>query len=335
MVMHKTLKKRLNLLGAVAMSLFISESVWAQEMTLKFAGVHPADHYGTQLMQDIKVDIEGADVGLKLQLFPSGQLGSGEELLDDAVRGNIDLVNSFIYPNRDRRLEVISLPFLVSSAEEIDTIYRNDDSAFNQLLSEAFTSLGLEFFKIVPEGFIGVVATKKPDNYATTADKNINIRVWGSQIGKATVEAIGYNATTMNWGEVFAALQSGVVDGAICCTAQTAYTAFAVSDIGKYYIPYNAVVETSAYYASSKTWAKLNDEQKVVVSAAFTKAANKFADWALANETEFTNKLIESGYEVLTLTDEERAAIAEQVKVEVWPLAAELLGEDVMKRLVE
>ena len=40
----------------------------------------------------------------------------------------------------------------------------------------------------------------------------------------------------MNWAEVFAAIQAGTVDGAICCTAQSTYTVFAQSDVGKYFI---------------------------------------------------------------------------------------------------
>ena len=57
----------------------------------------------------------------------------------------------------------------------------------------------------------------------------------------------------MNWAEVFAAIQAGTVDGAICCTAQSTYTVFAQSDVGKYFIPYNAFVEASTYDVSKKS----------------------------------------------------------------------------------
>ena len=115
-------------------------------------------------------------------------------------------------------------------------------------MSETLDKLNLKLLGNVAEGFIGVVSTKKPDNYATTGPKNIHIRVWGSQVAKAATESIGYRTTTMNWAEVFAAIQAGTVDGAICCTAQSTYTVFAQSDIGKYFIPYNAFVEASTYY---------------------------------------------------------------------------------------
>ncbi len=314
-------------------AMLIAGNVMAEDMTLKFAGVHPVNHYGNTVMEQIKTEIEAADVGLTIQLFPAGQLGSGEELLDDALRGNIDLVHSYLYPNRASQIEVISLPYLAATNADIETVYLDQDSAFNQILNEAFTGLGLELFSTVPEGFIGVVANEEPEDYAAIGDKGINIRVWGSQLAKSTVETIGFRATTMNWGEVFAALQSGAVDGAICCTAQTAYTTFAQSDVGKYFIPYNAVVEVTAYYASGRTWKKLNDEQKAVITSAFKNAATDFAEHALSQEAEFAAKLTEAGYSVLELSDEQREAIAAAVREKVWPQAETLVGAENLQRL--
>ena len=77
----------------------------------------------------------------------------------------------------------------------------------------------------------------------------------------------------MNWAEVFAAIQAGTVDGAICCTAQSTYTVFALSDVGKYFIPYNAFVEASTYDASKKSWEKLDEKQQTAVQAAVDRAA--------------------------------------------------------------
>ena len=49
----------------------------------------------------------------------------------------------------------------------------------------------------------------------------------------------------------------------LCCTAQGTYTVFAARGIGKYYIPYNAFVEATTYYAS----------QRAAVQAAVDRAA--------------------------------------------------------------
>jgi len=306
----------------------------AADMRLKLAGVVPVEHFGNDILKQIEADIEGADVGLSVTLFEAGQLGSGEELFEDAARGNVDLVHSVIYAHRDPVLEINSLPYLVSSFDEMENIYLNKDSAFNEIFGERLEGLGLKLLANAPEGFIGVVAESLPENATSVGDKGVNIRVWSSQVIKNTVEAMGFNATTMNWGEVFPAIQSGVVDGAICCTAQLAYSAFATSDVGKYFIPYGAVVENTTYYASMETWEEMNDEQRAAVQTAFDKAAQSYFAEAKANEAGYIDKLTETGYEVVEVSDAERSAIAETVRKDVWPGIAEIVGQDVIDRLM-
>ncbi len=307
----------------------------AADMRLKLAGVVPSEHFGNEILEQVVEDIESADVGLSVTLFPAGQLGSGEELFEDAARGNVDLVHSVIYAHRDPVLEINSLPYLVSSFDEMEAIYLNSDSNFNQIFAERLEGLGLKLLANAPEGFIGVVAESEPDNPTTLGDKGMNIRVWSSQVIKKTVETMGFNATTMNWGEVFPAIQAGTVDGAICCTAQLAYTAFATSDVGNFFIPYGAVVENTTYYASLDTWQEMNDEQREAVQSAFDKAAQNYFEFARNNEAEYLSKLKEEGYQVIEISDEDRAAIAEGVRAEVWPEIAGMVGQDVMDRLME
>lgn len=317
--------------AAIALSAVAAE---AADMRLKLAGVVPVDHFGNEILKQVVEDIESADVGLSVTLFEAGQLGSGEALFEDAARGNVDLVHSVIYAHRDPVLEINSLPYLVSSFDEMENIYLNPESSFNKIFGERLEMLDLKLLANAPEGFIGVVAETEPQNATTTGDKGMNIRVWSSQVIKSTVEAMGFNATTMNWGEVFPAIQAGTVDGAICCTAQLAYTAFATSDVGNYFIPYGAVVENTTYYASLDTWNEMTDEQREVVQAAFDKAAQNYFEFAKKNEADYIAKLKESGYEVIEISDEERADIAATVRETVWPGIAEIVGEDVMDELM-
>lgn len=325
-----------SILGAFAGLVFgacLATGTYAADMTLKLAGVVPVEHFGNKVLEGIKTDIEAANVGLTVKFYPAGQLGSGEELLEDTIRGNVDIVHAFVYAHKDPVLDINSLPFLVSSWDEMEKVYGSKSSEYSKIMTEVLDRLGLVFLGNVVEGPIGVVSTKKPDNFATTGPKNLNIRVWSSNVAKAATESIGYNTTTMNWAEVFAAVQAGTVDGAICCTAQLAFTNFAQSDVGKYFIPYNAFVEASTYYASKKTWAKMNDEQRMAVQVAIDKAAAAFTKFARENDDGYIAKLREAGWEVLDLTDEQRGALAEHIKAEVWPEVEKTVGKDIIDRL--
>lgn len=317
--------------GALALSL--ATAATAKDMRLKFAGTLPVEHQGTKIMEQIAEEIEAADVGLKVSVFPANQLGSGEELLEDAIRGNIDFVMGFIYSHKDPVFEINSIPYLVSSWDEMEATVRNKDSAFNQIIAERLENLGLHFITNNPEGFSNLVSEVKPDDWAGVGPKGMNTRVWSSNAVKDTMEAIGYNTTTMAYAEIFAAVQSGVVDGAICCTKQSADKIFATSGVGKYFVDYNAFMELSTFYGSAETWEEMTDEQKAVVQAAFDKAADEFFAWNKSNEAKYQAELESKGYEILTPSAEEAAALKAAVIEAVWPSIAEVVGQDVIDRL--
>lgn len=319
--------------GAVAATL-MSTAAYAEDITLRFAGVFPIDHQGTKMMEQVAADVAAADVGLTINVFPANQLGSGEALFEDVARGNIDLAAAFIYADTDPRLEFLSMPFLVSGWDEMDSIMRNLDSEYNQILQEITADYGVRIMAQNPEGFVGIVATQEPDNWNTFEDKGMNIRVWSSSVVKSMIESLGYQATTMAWGDIFPAIQSGIVDGAICCTKTATYSIFAQSDVGTHFVEYNSISELTTFYASERSLAEMNDEQIEVLQAAMTKASDDFFAYNRENDEVFAQRLLDSGYTILSLNDEEQAAMAAHVQENIWPLMAQSVGQDVIDRLL-
>ncbi|WP_039019341.1 TRAP transporter substrate-binding protein DctP [Halocynthiibacter namhaensis] len=326
-----TLAKGLTI-GAV--SALMSTAAIAEDITLRFAGVFPIDHQGTKMMEQVAADVAAAGVGLSIDVFPANQLGSGEALFEDVARGNIDLAAAFIYADTDPRLEFLSMPFLVGGWDDMDNIMRNLDSEYNTILQEIVSDYGVQVLAQNPEGFVGIVATKEPTNWNNFGDKGMNIRVWSSSVVKGMVESLGFKATTMAWGDIFPAIQSGIVDGAICCTKTATYSIFAQSDVGSHFIEYNSISELTTFYGSTRSMDKLNDEQKAALQAAMTKASDDFFAYNRENDAIFGEKLVESGYTILSLNDEEQAAMAAHVQENVWPLMAESVGQDVIDRLL-
>ena len=317
-----------------AMSVLMSTAALAEDKTLRFAGVFPIDHQGTKMMEQVAADVAAAGVGLKIDVFPANQLGSGEALFEDVARGNIDLAAAFIYADTDPRLEFLSMPFLVGGWDDMNNIMRNMDSAYNQILQEITDEYGVRVMAQNPEGFVGIVATQEPTNWNNFDDKGMNIRVWSSPAVKSMVEALGYQATTMAWGDIFPAIQSGIVDGAICCTKTATYSIFAKSDVGTHFVEYNSISELTTFYASQRTLDKLNDEQREALQTAMTKASDDFFQYNRDNDAAFGQKLIDSGYTILSLSDEEQAAMAAHIQEKIWPMMADSVGQDVIDRLL-
>lgn len=319
--------------GLTTLALSSSMIASAADLRLKFAGTLPLDHPSTKMMKQIEKEIESADVGLKVSVFPANQLGSGEELFEDTIRGNIDMVAGFIYSHKDPVLEINSLPYLASSWAEMDSVVRNKDSAYNQIMRERLDNLGIHLMENIPEGFTGIVASKKPDSWESVGEKGMNIRVWSSNVVKDLVEMMGYRSTTMAWGDIFPALQSGIVDGAFCCTSQAAYTIFAVSDVGKYFVANDAIIDISSYYISQKTWNKMNEEQRNVVNQAFSKAASELFAMNKKNDEIYRGKLKAKGYEVLVPTPAQKQALKQRVQAEIWPQIEPTVGKETLARI--
>lgn len=316
--------------GSLFMSTLMSTAISAT--TLRIASQHAPDQYASEVLRQIKTELEGAGVDLKIKLYPAGQLGSGEQLIGETVRGSIDIVHSFVYSHKDPVLEINSLPYLVSNYDEMAKVF-SPGSNFYGIFDERMDKLGLKLLGVTAEGFIGVMSSKVPENYTTTGDKGQNIRVWSAQAAKLATQDMGFNTTTIDWGDAFPALQQGVVDGMIGATPEAAFSTFkeAISN----YVPYNAFVENYAYYASKKTWEKkLNDEQREVIERVFAKAAAGFVEWSRENDAAYLKKLEESGVKILPISDEERSAIAKEIRAKTWPKLEERLGKDILEKVV-
>lgn len=315
--------------GAAAMV----ASAAAADTRLRIAGTVPAEHFGNAVLEQMAKDIEDAGVGLDVKYFPAGQLGSGEELLESAIRGEVQMVHATVYAQKDPRLEINSLPFMVTTKEELDAVYGDADSEYNKILEEILTSFGIQPLGTIGEGLIGMIATERPANPTAIDSQGMNVRAWSSQIAKQTMEELGYNVTTLNWAEVFPAVQAGTIDGAICCTPEWAYTTFAASGVGTTYVPYNAFIESTMIYANKRFYDGLTDEQRAVVERESAEAAAEISKLAWERSQGFVDQLNEAGWEIVEFSQEERDAIKAHIQATVWPNVADVVGQDILDRL--
>ncbi len=297
---------------------------------LRIAGQHPLDNIATKVLQETIEEIAAANVDLNIKLFPAGQLGSGEQVFGDVAQGVIDMGHTFIYSHNDPILEINSMPYLVGTYDQMRKVY-SPGSNFYRVYEERLAAQDIKLLGVFAEGFIGVGATKKPDNATTIGPKNINIRIFSAEVAKLTTDAMGFRSTTVNWSDVVPALQQGIVDGAIGGTAETNLTV--LGDSVKYFIPYNTFVENTAFYIGTKVWESLNAEQQKVLSDAFAKASRKSFDLSEQVDTEYMRKLGENGIEVIALSDDELNAIAGHIRAEVWPKLESKFGKELLEQL--
>lgn len=302
------------------------------EVRIRIAGQHPQDHFATKTLNEVAAKLEEANIGLEVKIFPAGQLGNGEIVFDDVARGVIDIGHTFVYSHNDPRLEINSIPYLVSDYEEMRKVF-SSGSHFYSSFEELLKKQGVRLLGIYVEGFIGVATSKRPFNEAKIGPKGINIRVWSATAARAAATSMGFSTTTMNWGDIFPALHQGVIDGVIGGTAESYYTM--LRDAINYYIPYNAFVENTAYYISEKTWEKLNEEQRALILQTFEEASISSIENTRELDILYNQRLRDAGVEVIDLTSSERDKIAQFVRANTWGLLEERLGKELLDKLKE
>ena len=206
---------------------------------------------------------------LKLEIYPSGQLGQERECLELLQIGSLAMtkVSASVMENFAPDYQVLGLPYL----------FKNKDEAFDilngpvgeQLLSEGkkYWLLGLTFYDAGSRSFY----TKDKPIYKPEDLKGLKIRVQPSPTAMHLVSALGGSPTPIPWGELYTALQQGVVDG-----AENNPPSFYLShhyEVCKYYTLNEHTIIPDVLLISTHVWNNLTDQEKKWVREAAAESA--------------------------------------------------------------
>lgn len=146
-----------------------------------------------------------------VDIYPSSQLGSKDNIIDQAMAGDcvITLANGAFFQDRGvKDFGVVFAPYLFESWEQIDKLAASD--WFAQKKAE-LSDLGLTILTGWHYGARDTMTTKK---VVTAADiKGMKIRVPNNSLQVKGTAATGAVPTPMSLGEVYTALQQGTIDG--------------------------------------------------------------------------------------------------------------------------
>ena len=150
---------------------------------------------------------------MRVDLYPSSQLGSKDNIIDQAVNGDcvVTLANGPFFQDRGiQDFGVLFAPYLFEGWEDLEKVV--DSDWFEGKAEELEQNVGLKILTTWRYGIRHTI-TKKPVN-AVSDLKGRKIRVQQSPASVDMVNAFGAAAAPMGFGEVYTAIQQGVIDGA-------------------------------------------------------------------------------------------------------------------------
>lgn len=200
--------------SVLSFSLLMGSAAAMAKTVFIASDVHPADYPTTAAVIHMGEKLSAQTDGrLSIRMFPSGQMGDESTTLEKTRAGAIDILRVSMSPVGGilPQVSVFNMPFVFRDMDHQHKVLDGDvGTKLAQEISDS--NLGLFFLGWMDAGSRSLI-TKKP---VTTLDdlKGVKIRLQNNPIGLDTFKALGANPIVLPVGDVFASLQTGVIDAA-------------------------------------------------------------------------------------------------------------------------
>ena len=298
------MKKLFSIVLVLAMVLACSAAL-AEPITLTYAEVNPVE--GTVVgdvalaFKDKLEELSGGEVVVDIQA--SGVMGDEKTVLANILGGDtsVDIVriSAFALNQYGAQKSVfLTLPYVFTSEEHYWKFVESDLA--KQMLAES-KEVGLPFNGLAygEEGFRHFFSKSE---VKTIEDlKGLKIRVSDDPIMTGMIAGLGAAFTPVSFGELYSALQTGVVD----CAEQpiTNYLSNSFQEVAPYMIKDGHTLGTIELIATDAALAKLSDDQKAMVQEAADYAMQVCKDSVIAKQEEAEKTLIEKGATITEVED--------------------------------
>lgn len=199
--------------AAAAATIAMPAVLRAQPIKMRLAHAANEIHPGHIATVEFKKALEAALPGeVEVQIFPNRQLGDDKQNLENVVAGTIEIggVSGVLVGLVTGRqsLDSFQLPFLIRDYDHFAELAASDTTQkiFDDLAPAGL--VGLQVADIGQRNFLSVGApVTKTAEFA-----GLKTRILGVPLHKAIWEAVGASPIGLPYGEVYGALQTGVID---------------------------------------------------------------------------------------------------------------------------
>lgn len=279
-----------------ATALLLGSCVFQEHKELKLAHGLPTDHpvhHAMAFMAERTGELSGGK--LTIEVYPAGQLGSEQQCVELVQIGSLAItkVSAAVMESFTDAYKVLGLPYIFRSKEHTYSVLDGDIGNDLLLSTENVWIRGLCFYDAGSRSFY---TKTKPINRPEDLS-GMKIRVMQSTTAVEMIRALGGSATPISYGELYTALQSGVVDGAEN-NPPSLYTSRHY-EVCKYYSLDEHTTIPDVLIISMKVWSKLTpQEQAWIQQAADESAVLQRKLWA-ESEEESLNEVKKAGVEII------------------------------------
>ena len=244
-------------------------------------------------------------------VFPNDQLANGNASrgIEMIASGSIDLAAyaTCTLAVIDEKLPVATIPWIFDDYAQAREVI---DTTGGEYYAQRLAMKGMTYLGSFHNGFRQITNSKH--EVTTPANmENLKIRVPGSVVYMGFFRALGADPTSMNWSEVFTAIQQGTIDGQENGVSITSTSK--MQEVQDYLTMWNYSYENDLFVANTEIWESLEPQTQELLQECATEACEWGRDVLEAEEAQILEEFEAAGMTITYLTEEEQAAFDEAI----------------------
>lgn len=278
-------------------------------------------------MELFKEIVEEKTAGkIRVEVYPNNQLGNQRDVTEGIQLGTVQMASiSSPMAGFVPEANLFELPFLF---ENRDHFYAVLDSAIGEGLKSAFARKGFILLGYFDVGVRHIMTVNQPIHSFNDME-GLKIRTMENPVHLDAFRAFKANPIPMAYGEVYTALEQGVIDGAEA--ANTNYYAKKFFEPAPFWAQVGWIHLVEYVILSRYFFERIPDEYKKVIEEAAQTIITQERQWYSANDIKFLDNLKDEGVQV---TSPERTPFREASRQVYQKWADKVGGMDLINKIL-
>jgi tripartite ATP-independent transporter DctP family solute receptor len=285
------------LISRAALASFAFATLPVQAQTLELNVGHtlaPDSHYQVATTRMAELAAKKSNGQIKINVFPQSQLGGEVKMIQAARTGGLDMFITAQAPlvNTVKAYSLFDMPYLFDSVDQANKVLSGPvGKEFLDMLPK-YNLVGLGFLSVMERNVFSSKPIKAGSDMA-----GMKVRVMQSPGYVKAYESFGAQPTPMAYGDVYMALQQGVVDGADTSPDQFVKDKFI--EVSKFYNLTKVHYLPALLIVSKAKWDKLTPQQQQILKASADEALTESRAYYKKSYAESIERMKKAGVTVV------------------------------------
>lgn len=254
----------------------------------------PDSHYQFMSQRMAELVAKKSNGEMKISLFPQSQLGGEVKMIQAGRTGGLDLFITAQAPlvNTVKAYSLFDVPYLFDSVEQANKILSGPVGKEFLAMLPQHNLVGLGFLSVMERNVFSAKPIRKGEDMA-----GMKLRVMQSPGYVKAYESFGAQPTPMAYGDVYMALQQGVVDGADTSPDQFLMDKFV--EVSKFYNVTRVHYLPALLIASKPKFDRLTPKQQQIIQESANEALEAGREFYKKSYAESMDKIRKAGVQVI------------------------------------